>query len=353
MIVIYASCGEGHRKAAQALRETLCCESFDILDFAPKLVKKIYSFGYRFVVSKCGFLWMLIFEVSKYSLIRKLIATLHVGIFKKFFVFILGMKPKIIISTHFFSPPLIARTKKEFNVTSLVLVTDLRVHPFWIEKDVDLYFVPLDETREDLIKLGISQERIVVSGLPLRKGFYQEPKPDILRKEFSLEDKPALLIFSSDVGNIPFVGKMLKALKDDFVLFVIYGRNNSLKRFLKKNKGNSLRALSYYENIWELMSLSLAIVTKPGGLTVFEALKLKKPLIFTHYIWGQEKGNMDIAIKLGAGFYVKNIQELKKKLDCLRENIHTIRADVFPEVKDARKIVKDCVQEILANQNSN
>lgn len=346
-IILYASCGEGHKKAAEALGETLGWRSFDLLDFASEGVKIIYSFGYQLLVSKYPFLWRLIYEVSKYFFIRELVNALHRIIFKKFFVFILQTKPELIISTHFFSPHLISWLKKRVNLTSLVLVTDFRVHPFWIDKEVDLYFVPVDETREDLIKLGVSSEKIVVSGLPLRGGFYGEFSPDRGRKQFSLGDKPALLVFSSAFGNIPFVEQIIKELKDEFILFIIYGKNRRLKKILDKYRTDSLRTFAYYENIRELMSLSLAIITKPGGLTVFEALKLDKPLIFTHYTWGQEKGNMDVVINSQAGFYAGSIRELKMRLNYLRENIDSLRAKVHFEVKDGRKIIKERVEKIL------
>jgi processive 1,2-diacylglycerol beta-glucosyltransferase len=346
VVILYASCGEGHKKAACALSYSLNCGTFDILDFSPPIVKSIYSLGYRFVVKKASYLWAILFEISKFFIFRKILFLFHIVIFRSFLKFLLIVRPKIVISTHFFCSPLVSLYKDRLDLKNLVLITDLGVHPLWIDKGVDTYFVGLEETRLNLIKKGIPQDKIVVSGIPLREGFWRKPKPSLLRERFSLEDKPSLLFFSSDMGNIPFLKKAIDDLIGDFNLFVIYGRDKKLREFFRHKVIPSLKAFPYYENIWEIMNLALAIITKPGGLTVFEALILKKPLLFTHYIWGQEKANMEIVTKLGVGFFTRDYQALKKKIYYLKDNPQAIESKSPSSLKDANKVLKEYLAKL-------
>ena len=101
--------------------------------------------------------------------------------------------------------------------------------------------------------------------------------------------------------------------EDRFNFFIIYGTNEKLKQYLDAMPSKThMRCFSYYENMWELMGIAHAIITKPGGLTVFEAIKKKKPLIITRYIWGQEKTNLALLRDQGVAFSVGTFEELQR-----------------------------------------
>ena len=340
VIVFYASCGQGHKKAAESLSEFLNCRAYDILDFAPLLIRRCYSWGYLVVTRRLPLLWCFLYEFSRHSLIRKFIQLLHLFIFKRFLTFLREVNPGIILSTHFFPPALISSLKKKTPMTNFVVVTDLRVHPFWIEKGIDRYFVAREETKEDLIRGGIAEEKIVVSGIPLRQGFYQQPLKSNFRERFGRDEKPIILFFSADFEVPSSLMHLLDELGRDFNFFVICGKNKKLQGYLNRNDNPSVAAFSFYENIWELMNISLAVIGKPGGMTVCESLRVRKPLIFTHYIWGQEKNNMDLVTKWGIGFYAPHHTQLKRTLFFIRDNYQTIQDKFPPQDIDARHIIK-------------
>jgi processive 1,2-diacylglycerol beta-glucosyltransferase len=225
-------------------------------------------------------------------------------------------------------------------ITSFVVVTDFRAHPFWIEKGTDCYFVPHNQTKGDLIRAGILEEKIVVSGIPLRRGFYQCPVKDAFRHRFGWDEKPTLLFFSGDFAASSSLIHVLDELGRDFNFFVICGKNKKLKDSLNRKDNITVEAFPFYENIWELMNMSLAVITKPGGITVSESLHLKKPLVFRHYIWGQEKNNMDLLIEWGVGFYAPGHTQLRDALFFIRDNYLSIQDKFPPGGVDARQIIK-------------
>ncbi len=320
VVVIYASCGEGHKRAAEGLSNFIGCEAYDLLDFSPVFISRAYSWGYRYIVRHFPFLWLWFFETTKWRLACRALVFVHRILFRRFMRFVLRGEYRIVISTHFFSPPLLTKVKRKRPFLNTVLVTDLDVHPLWIDEGIDNYFVALDETAHSLQRRGIDRERIVVSGMPLRRGFYQPQDRNSLKKKFEFGEKPCLLFFSSDTGTIPFLPSVAWRLEKDFTLLVIYGKNRRIRRFVESRRSSSLRGFSRYEQIWEMMSLCTALITKPGGMTVSEALHLRKPLIFTHFIWGQEKKNMEILVRKGVAFYAPRPRELLRIVGYIRTN---------------------------------
>lgn len=343
VVIIYASCGEGHKRAAEGLSHSLGCPAYDLLDFAPRLIAESYSWGYRYVVKNFPLLWVWFFETTKWRLARRSLIFIHRILFRRFMRFILRGDFQVVISTHFFAPPLLTKVKRRRKFANTVLITDLDVHPLWTDEGIDTYFVAIEETGTKLLKRRIPQDRVVVSGIPLRDGFYQPQDSESLRRKFYSSGKPCLLFFSSDTGKIPFLTSVLRDLEKKYTVLVIYGKNRRLKSSLERNSFHSVRGFSYYERIWEMMSGCVALVTKPGGLTVCEALHLRKPLIFTHYIWGQEKKNMDILIAKGVAFYAPDPDSLLSTVRFIDEHYQQIQEKFSRTMNNAHHKIAEYV----------
>ncbi len=336
--VFYVHCGEGHKKAAQAIEEFLDTQSWDLLDFANPFFSFFYRYGYYFITEKFPFLWKVIFNVFRISIFRLAVNILHLIIFKKFLLFLTKERFEVVISTHFFAPFLVGWIKKRRNIKNAVVITDLGVHPFWIEKTTDVYFVGLDRTKSYL-KRWIDEKKIVVSGIPIRKGFIEE-------KEFpEVEKKPLILFLSSSRGFFPFLRKTLELLKEDFRIVIIYGENRDLREKFK-DFGPSVRLIYYMEDIWKIMKEASIIVTKPGGLTTFESIFLKKPMVFTHCIPGQEEENLRIITAMGIGFVANTPFQLKELIEYILNNYDHIRSK-FPSLTNPADIIKKWLKDNL------
>lgn len=72
------------------------------------------------------------------------------------------------------------------------------------------------------------------------------------------------------------------------------------------------------------MESSDLIITKPGGLTISEAIAKKLPMIIPYYIPGQEKENLDFLVKEGAAIYVYEISDIKELLESIMDNPKTL-----------------------------
>ncbi len=310
-IVVYASCGEGHKKAAEALSEYFKFLLCDILDFSPFYIKKIYSSGYRFIVRQMPYLWYGIFLLTENRIIKWFLNKINLVIFSSFYRFLKEKKPQCVILTHFFPISIVKQLKKYFDIKVIVVVTDIGVHPLWVDENVDYYLVPFEYTQKELFKKQIPLHKIKVAGFPLREGFKKTIDHNEIKERLGLKKDRTLLLLSSTTGNIPFLKEILEEFKD-FNCIVIYGRDKKTKSLLKRVNNPLVKAFSYYPKMWELMDISSFIITKPGGLTVFEALYKKKCLIFTHFIKGQEEINKKIVEQLGCGFYANSFKKLRE-----------------------------------------
>jgi len=352
ILVVHAGFGEGHKKAAHAVADAVGGAECDLLDFSSPLIKKIYSASYLFTTQYFPYLWQVAFTSTKHDFFSFCLNKIHQKIFSRFFSYLRKSKPKVIVITHFFASDLIALVKKELDIKTISIVTDLRVHPLWVNESVDHYFVALDITKNDLIRLGVGKDKITSGFVPLRDGFLADTPKDNLQKKFSLGIRPSILFVSSLRGKFPFFKKSLQNLLKDFNVFIIYGRNKRLKKYLEHLDSPYVRFFPFYEQIWDLMSLSSIVIAKPGGLTVFEGIYKKKAFIFTHYIPGQEKENMDLLIRQGVAKFVRSKEELISAINYFRDKEDKLREDYPIEVKDIREPLKNLIQTCLSADNN-
>ncbi|MCM8831225.1 MAG: hypothetical protein NC918_03410 [Candidatus Omnitrophica bacterium] len=347
ILLVYASFGEGHKIAALSLEKFLNVPTYDLLDFSSAVVKKFFSYSYINVTQNMPNLWKLLFYGTKNKRIQKSIEKINLFLANKFLLYLEKIKPKIIITTHFFPLYFIAKAKKEFPLKVIVIVTDLAIHPLWVNPCVDIYFVAVEQAKKELISYNVKENKIISGFVPLREGFLEKLNEKDLRKKFSLDDKPSLLFMSSLRGRFPYLKSSIKKLKDNFNIFIIYGRNRKLRNYFLKLKYPSIKLFPKYENIWELFYLSSIIITKPGGLTIFEGLYMKKPFIFTSFIPGQEKENMDFLINKGVAKFVKSKKQFLNAIDYFVYKNNFLKQNYPIEVCDIRSVLSKNISQLL------
>lgn len=346
MILIgYVSCGNGHKKAAEAIGEVLEGESyelFDLLDTGPRFLKLLYSKGYNFLIRRVPFLWKVIYRFYSYDFFPKSFHTFQIIFFRNFLDYLKKKNPELIITTHFFISQLVGHFKRhaDLKVKLIVVITDFEVHPIWVrfnKEEADYFLVASSFTRNILIHTyRISPLKIKNWGLPLRRGFFlKENRENLFEKYQKPPDLFTIFIFSSNFGLGP-IKDIVKNTFKDFGLILIYGKNSKLKKFLQTLRDPLyLRYFEEVEEVWELMDISDLVLTKGGGLSVYEAISKNKPLIFIHHIYGQEEGNIRFVMEKGLGFYPENLKELlillrkfkedKKFLEKVKENFKQIK----------------------------
>lgn len=237
IMILYASVGGGHYKAADGIRNYILenypdynVEMVDALKYTNKLVDKIVINSYVNMARYSPKMWGEIYKFSEkqYSvanfsnMVQKLLS-------KKLFKLFKNEDPTIVISTHPFVTEMVAILKrnKKTNCKLCVIMTDYASHKFWEIKHqyVDMYFVANEEMKFSLIRNGICEKKINVTGIPIDPAFLRKYNRQEILNEFGLsEDKRTLIIFGGGefgMSNVKYFFKGVLELNEDIQIVAI------------------------------------------------------------------------------------------------------------------------------------
>jgi processive 1,2-diacylglycerol beta-glucosyltransferase len=79
------------------------------------------------------------------------------------------------------------------------------------------------------------------------------------------------------------------------------------------------------DNIRELMSVSDLVITKPGGVTVAEALAKKLPMIIIRPIPGQEANNTNYLVEKQAAIKIDRASEINLVIEDLLKDANKLK----------------------------
>ncbi|MEA3560423.1 MAG: glycosyltransferase, partial [Candidatus Omnitrophota bacterium] len=203
----------------------------------------------------------------------------------RFVRFLYHLNPDVIISTHFYSSEVIAyqRRIKKYNGRLISVITDFKVHFFWVVKGIDKFVVAFQSTKRELIRKGIEEERVNVLGIPIDAVFAESQNKDLLLERLKLQKNLfTVLIVSggSGVGPIEKLADELENLPYPVQLIIVCGHNEFLYNRLSSKKFKvPAKIYGFSRNMHELMNISDIIITKSGGLTSSECLASNLPMI--------------------------------------------------------------------------
>jgi processive 1,2-diacylglycerol beta-glucosyltransferase len=180
-------------------------------------------------------------------------------------------------------------------IPTVNVVTDYCLHPLWMNEDVDKYYVAAPELKEMLISHHVKPEDVLVTGIPVKKRF-EEPLMNKNEAKTAAElsiNKKVILFLASSASPSDAREFIQAAHNSRTNIYVVTGKNDKLKKQLEAVYGekDGIIITGFVSNMDILMKLADAIVTKPGGLTLTEALNCNVPLILLNPVPGQEKEN--------------------------------------------------------------
>ncbi len=365
VLVLSASAGAGHLRAAQAVEKALLeanaareVRNIDTLEYTSKIFQHLYSKAYIDVVNKMpelpGFFYDRLDKPWKNERRRLALDKLNTRPFVKM---LSEYQPDMIVCTHFLPAEIVSwlKAKERLHSRQAIVVTDFDAHAMWLCHHYEQYFVALEETRVYLEALGIPADKITVSGIPIDPIFAQKKDKLEMRKKHGLAPQLTTILVSAGgfgVGAIDELINELIKLQHPAQIVAICGRNEELKARLEKIKatGNvKVKPIGYTTEMDEYMSASDIVLGKPGGLTTSEALAKGLVFVVVNPIPGQEERNSDHLLEAGAAIRCNNLPVLSYKLDKLLDDPKR-----FAKMqKNARKIghpnaAHDIVKKLLS-----
>ena len=150
-----------------------------------------------------------------------------------------------------------------------------------------------------LAEKGVESWRIFDTGIPIDTSFTMKYDKHQLAKEMNLDlNIPIVLVMGGGLGmgGVKMALTALETLKMKLQVLVVAGENHNLRAELRKIAESSkhlVRVWGFSDNIQELMAVATLLITKPGALTISEALAMELPMVLSEPIPGQEKENAE------------------------------------------------------------
>ena len=365
-LIIAASIGSGHIKAAEAVADALKIkypeaeihtEDFTMwrVSWATAFMKACYLFMLRFIPNLSELMYRFTGGrsggLSVQSLISAFTARDIAALVRKY-------HPEAVICTHPFPAGAASWRKKRHPQEFLyaTVITDYSVHQMWIYPNADCYFVAREEMKTDLIAAGLPPEKVFVTGIPVTSEFRRREDRETVLEHLGLdmERKTVLLMGGGlGIGGLDAALYALEEVAEPIQILVVTGKNEQLRLRVEKMAGSSHHTIlvwGYSTRVREFMAVSDFIITKPGALTISEALSAELPMLLHDPIPGPETENAVYIARKGAAVWANSEEKLaraialllssEEKLGAMREAAHEMKKPYA-----ARDIAEDFAKE--------
>ncbi|MGI5902415.1 MAG: MGDG synthase family glycosyltransferase [Desulfitobacteriia bacterium] len=289
----------GHHTVADALISSLERRltdveytKIDFLSYADKVLEKAFRFTYLTWIDHAPQSFNLLYRHFIYpSKSSKHFKWFEFKFLDKMRDLITEENPDLIVCTQALPSFLIDKLRLGGIATPPVInvYTDFFINKLWGLKGIDYHFVPNKEIRAELItKHQIKAENIFITGIPVDECFTPRPsyKPE----------PPYNILISGGNEGLGDMDNLISNLSEnsDYSFTILCGKNKKLYKEVSSLQKNNIKPLSYIssrETMNLLYNKTDALITKPGGVTVSEALSKRIPIFVHSSLPGQERIN--------------------------------------------------------------
>ena len=346
IMLLTAATGGGHLRAAAAVEKYIRDNtSYDVvtvdaLKAVGRFLDKPVCDAYRFMAKRVPAMFGRLYrQTNRQNLFSDLVPKLS-GLFSNLlFQAISRYDPDVILTTHPFATEMVSDLKEDGMLAAplICILTDYGVHRAWIAPRVDAYVVASEDMVPELQSFGVEESKIYPFGIPVHGVFFHREDRDMLLRDLRLDPGLPTVLFmagSFGVANIIKLYRELASTDVKMQIIAITGRNQRLyeafERELAAGERIPTRLIYFTDEVEKYMHASDLLVTKPGGLTVSEALACNLPMAVFDAIPGQEEDNanflkvhdMGVRLKKDGDFAgeISGLLREKEKLQEMREN---------------------------------
>lgn len=338
ILVLSASVGAGHMRAAQAVELALrqvvpdaVVKNLDVLTLTNSAFRRVYAKTYIDLVNRAPHFLGLFYDMldqpsrsgrNTSDKFRLMVEKLNLKAFLK----LLQEEPwDLVINTHFLPAEIIASLRRDgkLNVKQVTATTDFETHRLWMNQPCDRYFTATEEGALYLQHWGVPASDTQATGIPIHPVFAQEKdRATCLRNQGLAGDRPIVLQMAGGfgVGPIEQLYRALLEVQKPLEVVAVAGKNQELKAKLETvpvPERHRAHVLGFTDQIDELMAVADLVMSKPGGLTTSEVLARGAGMVIVNPTPGQEYRNNDFLLENGAAIKVNNIGTLAYKIDAL------------------------------------
>jgi len=341
VLLLSATSGAGHLRAAQALEKAFLArgdcnvEHIDALQYVSRLFQRVYDRAYISMVRRAPELMGVLYERTDqpwhHPRRRLALDRLNTGPMIRL---LKRIQPDLCVATHFLPAEIIAWliAKRKLRAHNAIVVTDYDVHAMWLCRTVDRYYLAIEEAAEYLARIGVTREKLRVTGIPIDPLFATPVDRADARKQLRLDaDAPVILISAGGygIGPVEQLVKDLLALQGPWQIAAIAGKSEKTRKRLEelaRGAGNlpsgspRLCPVGFTAEMDKYMAAADLMVGKAGGLTTSEALARALPMALIEPIPGQEERNADHLLEAGAAIRCNNLPAAAWKIAALLDD---------------------------------
>ena len=389
VIILSASIGGGHMSAANAIAEYLSRKGMqtkvvDTLEYISHILNKTISETYFMILKRSPQLWKMMYKTSNRNIPNKIISSSNRLICKKMIPLIEDFNTDVVISTHPFATEMISKLKKsnKINIPLICVMTDYAPHMTWISPKVDAYVVANEHMILPMENMGVHSSLIYPFGIPVREKFFVRQDRNKILNELGLSSGMPIILVMSGSGGLTDIEKVYETLQNlttecqiviitgkniklyehmqslidasqskkygrFSALFQLHKRDNIYHRFTDHIKSTKL--IYFTDEVSKYMQVADLLITKPGGLTISEALACDLPMLLFDAIPGQEVENAEflvkrnMALKLSDSNYdamvIDSLLRNRKRLKMMKFNC--MRIDKSDALLNLYKLIND------------
>jgi UDP-N-acetylglucosamine:LPS N-acetylglucosamine transferase len=333
ILIISSDTGGGHRSAAQTIAEGLqkfwksestAVRTIKAVEESHHITEKLVN-GYNWVLkNKQHWMKYLYWAINKIRPeTREFFMKRCIGFCRDSFE---KWCPHIVVSVHPLTQHIFARVLKELKLSQQIPLVTVVTDPCygfwkgWACDDVSLYLVANEDAQRQLVDYGISPEKIKISGMPVDPKFHEVTELDAqtARKAYGLDpDKFTVFVNAGWIGggNIPQIFRELVRGELDVQAIFLAGKNEELRieaEQIAKTAKFPVKVIGYSHEIEKVMQSANVMISKLGGLTTFEALACRLPIIAdaTTPPMPQEAGTVQMIERRGAGLLLNKASDI-------------------------------------------
>ncbi len=212
------------------------------------------------------------------------------------------------------------------SIPLITMVTDpFTAHALWFyEKNMELVVFSEKLRREASERHGFDPKRVHCFPFMFSRAYERPYTAEECRQARARlgipEDRKVLLIAGGGEGLKSadrIVAQFIKERREELLL-VVCGRNKLLRfqvnQMAEWSRRDNIRTFGFVDFMPDLLNVADCVITKGGASTVMEVLAVRKPVIFSTFIRGQELGNVLYVVHHGAGWYIKKPRDILAKV---------------------------------------
>ena len=312
LLILSVTAGQGHHQTGLAISEYFeergnQVTRLDCYEYLSPPIKEMIANGYlvstKYSPKLYGRMYRLAEKTDQKESNSILFQVTNTIFRNKMEKFLEETNPDVIVCIHVFAALLMTHLfEKGRRYPTVGIITDFRMHPYWEATDIDYYVAPNEYMIPALVKKGIPSHKILPFGIPIFEKFSHKITKQEARKKLGFTELQTILVMSGSMGfgNVYKMIKNIDSLPLEFQLITVCGNNEKLYGKIEKNKfKHKVYNYAYINYVDELMDAADCIITKPGGLTVSEALSKELPMILSKPIPGQEERNLEFLLNFG------------------------------------------------------